>query len=321
MKKLLVVILTVAIIFSGCTTQESEQNEKESQESTPVVKEDPQITNEQAEKIMLEYNELLTKGKPYEVLELMDQSIGKLSEEDANEMILELEKVQKQYMAEYTDALFENDYEKQSQLHKIFGSKFNKDKVESIEDENLKSLVVEILKGGYQFVSLEGDFYPTINYQYLKRYIPYLSNDLKDYIDLAAIESTELTFSDGAVAISWDALANRALKAEAYLSKYPEGAMRKEVGELYTMYIGAYINPMYDFETHKLDNTFIDSYKKLISQGEGTVTAEITKEYLIFIEKNDYAESDLVRDESNRLYKKALENLNLGEGSADYNAQ
>lgn len=325
----------MSLVLGGCTAKTSntteasnqdkevsqEDKNKEGQEEKNIVEENQKITEEEAEKIMLEYNDLLTKGKPYEVLGFVDENIQKLSEEKAGEMIVGLGKVQKQYVAEYTDSLFEDDYAKQNRLHEIFGYEFNKDKIDTIEDEELKAFIVEILKGGYEMASLEGDFYPMIDYGYLKKYIPYLSDDMKDYIEITSKESNELSFRDGAIAVSWNELADRALKTEMYLTKYKDGAMRKEIDELYIMYVRPYIHPMYNFETHKLDEEYINTYKKVAADNKGTVIAEITKEYLEIIEKNDYKENDDVMKESDRLYQKALEKFNLEDEFANYNAQ
>lgn len=332
MKKLLLCLLAVSLVLGGCTTkakhtaEENNHNEQVSQE-TKQEKNETKTTKEEAQKIMLEYNELLTKGKPYEVMDFIDKNIDKVSQENAEEMIIGLEKVQKEYMDDYTDVLFEGEWEEQKkkmdQLDKVFGEQSYRGKIEDIEDEDLKALVVETLKGGYKYVMLEGSYYPMIDYSLLKKYNPFLSEQMKDYIKIAATESDELTWNDAAVVISWEELGNRVIQAEKYLAKYPQSPMKKEVGELYAMYMGAYIygannTPSFDYETKKIKEELLNTYKNTISENEGTVTAQMMKAYLQIIEKNDYKANEYVMEEANRLYKKAMEKLNLNEIQQGY---
>ncbi|QZY55198.1 hypothetical protein [Crassaminicella profunda] len=338
MKKWLICILAVVLILGGCTDTENNPSDeinknKEMNEEVekPIQKdqtpqEEKKLSKEDEEKIMIQYNDLLTKGKPYEVLAFIDKNILELSEENADEIIQGLEKIQKQYKNEYTEILMEDDLVKQNQLHKIFGYKFNKRKVESIEDEDLKALVVEMIKGGYKFVTLEGSFYPMIDYGYLKKYQPYVSDEMRAYIEIVSRESDQFTWNGNVVNISWKVLGNRTLQAESYLRKYPDSAMRNEVANLYMMYIGAFMNgsknmPLLDPETNQLNDKILKNYRDLISDNEGSITAEVIKEYVDAMEKNDFKIDDTIMELSNNIHQKVIEKLNLGDGLTDYNAQ
>lgn len=321
LKKLLIIALISTFILGGCTEKTdnvvkgNSQNQSISQESENENKEENKITKEDEEEIVLQYNEIIKNEKPYVAMEYIDKNIEKVSEENAGAMILGLENIQRDYTYEYSSALFEND--RANQLHNTFGFEFDKEKIDTIEDSDLKELITEIINGGYKLVVLEGDFYPIQNYSLLKKYIPYLSNDMKDYIEIYATESEKLSFKDAHLAISWDELADRALKTESYLLKYKDVPEIKEVGNLYIGYIRPYIHPMNDYsEPNKINDEVINAYKRVVDEHEGTTTAQITKELLDILQKNNYQVNDQIQKESDRLFKKALESLNVEDNNS-----
>jgi hypothetical protein len=337
-KKFWILILIIALIVGGCTEKTSnpsdevdinketnEEVKKPSQDEENIQKEE-KISKEDEERIMVQYNDLVTKGKPYAILAFIDEKISIVAEENGDKMIQGLEKLQKQYKNEYTDILMEDDLVKQNQLHKIFGYKFDKRKVENIADEDLKALVVEILKGGYKFVTLDGYFYPMIDYGALKKYTPYVSDEMRAYIKVVSTESNHLTWNSADLSISWNELGNRLLQAERYLKKYPESTMKDEIANLYMMYIGAFMNgsenmPLLDSDTNRLNDKILSSYKDLIANHKGSITAEVINEYLGTIEKNDFKIDEKVMELSNNMQQKIIKKLNLGNGLTDYNEQ
>ncbi|QXM06927.1 hypothetical protein [Crassaminicella indica] len=338
MKKYLILILAVFIVLGGCTektknvSDEVYKNKEVNKDVEKPIQKDKndqdekKLSEEDEEKIMMHYNEILANKKPYEVLAFIDKNIYVLSEKNADELLIGLEKVQNKYKSEYTDSLLEDDFIKQNKLHKIFGYKFNKRKIEAIEDEDLKALVVEMVKGGYKLVTLEGSFYPIIDYGYLKKYMPYVSDEMKGFINIVSRESNHLTWNGDKVSISWDELSNRALKAEEYLKKYKESQMRKEVANLYMMYINTLMNgsqnmPLLDVKTNKVNNKILNSYQKLLTENATTTTAKIIKEYIEAIEKNEAKIDDTIIEVSDKLRQKVIEDLNLGKGLTDYTAQ
>ncbi len=312
LRKLLIVALIGVFVLGGCTgktddvEKENIQNENVNEESENIKEE---LDKGEQEEIMAQYNKVIEQDKPLVVKEFVNKNIEKVSEENAGKMILGLEEVQNAYMDEYMNALFEDDIP--NKLHEIFGVEFDKEKVDSIEDQELKELLTEILEGGYQIVSLEGDFYPMMNYSPLEKYTQYLSDDMKDYIEIMATEYDALSFKDAHLAISWDELAERTINTEKYLSKYEDSPKREDIGKMYINYIRAYIHPIADYTTEKISDETINAYKKVVDEYEETVTAEVTKEYLEILEKNDYKPNEETQEESDRLFNKALETLNL----------
>ncbi|MCT4606303.1 MAG: hypothetical protein N4A64_09420 [Marinisporobacter sp.] len=332
MKKLWILILGISLIAGGCTAKtrnpshEADINNETNQEVKEPSQNEEKGPKEDEERIMVQYNDLITEGKPYEIITFIDKKIAIVSEENGDKMLQGLEKVQKRYQNEYTDSLIEDDLVRQNQLHKIFGYKFDQRKVENIGDEDLKALVVEILKGGYQFITLEGSFYPIIDYGVLRKYTPYVSDEMRAYIKVVSKESDHLTWNGARMNISWNELGNRALEAERYLRKYPEGMMKNEIANLYMMYMDSFMNgsenmPLLDPDTNQLNDKILNSYKDLIANNEGSITAEVIHEYLAVIEKNNFKIDETIMELSNNMHQKIIQKLNLGNGSTDYHAQ
>ncbi len=306
MKKLLMMIFITSLVLSGCGVKDNNVvKEKEAQE---ISKE---IGKEGQKKVMDAYK---TKSKPNEMMAFIEENIKNLSKENADKMINQFEVVQTEYTGKYMDTLFEEN--RQEKLREVFGYPFDKKNIKNIKEEDLKNLINEIYAGGYKLVNLEGDYYPIQDYEVLKKYTSYLSQEMKDYIKVMAAETNELMTNDAAIAISIEELGNRTLNTEAFLKKYPESKKRKVVGQLYEMYIRAYLHganntPAFDYETNKISEEVLNSYKKILSEHKETITGEVVKEYMQAIEKNDFKGGDSIINEGNRLLEKAMANLNV----------
>ncbi|MBM7853865.1 hypothetical protein JOC37_000230 [Desulfohalotomaculum tongense] len=320
MQKIIIPILTAALILGGCsaanTAGDNGPNTKTSQNITANQQQNVPLPPEKAEEIMSEYKKLLQNNKPYQVIRFIDENIARLPQVNAGEMIRQLEEMQIQYQEQYTYALFQGNGENQQKLNQLFHYRFDKDKINAIENKDLKSLVTEIVNGGYKFASFEGELYPIIDYEYFKKYIPYLPEDMIAYIEVMSLESNKPMANDAGLVISWDQLAYRTLKADRFLLKYPESARQKQMADLYMMYLGAYMHgldntPIFDWETKKLSSEVLNSYQKTISQHKETGTAQIISEYLQLIEKNNFKIDHKILDQGYQLYKKAAQELNL----------
>lgn len=249
--------------------------------------------------IVAEYDQLIqSEKKPFEIIEFLDQWIDKLPPETADEMIKKLEVYQKFYRDIYTDQIFKQKW--QMKLNEGFRHQIDyqdKNEVERIQDLDLKNLVLEILAGGYKFVNLEGSYCPIIDYEQLKRYQNYLSEDLGDYLELMAVESGELMSNDAALVISWDELANRVVMAEIFLKSHPNSPLTGVVFQAYTMYLQTYMSgmvntPIFDWNSYQVLEEVLASYRKTIKEREGTITARLIQEYYVVLEKKGFVVID-----------------------------
>lgn len=320
MKKFVTILLAVSLILGGCT---SKGKNITNQENGLVKKEEKaegtgkdQKIEVNADEIMAKYNEL-GEDRPYELMAFMDENIEKLPKEKANEMMNRLEKIQKIKEHDYTNDLFENE-ENMKILYETFKDGYSKNKIYRIEKDDLRDLLLDMANGGYTLIMSEGIFYPMIDYTYLKKYTSYVTDEMKAYIEIMSVEADHPTMEDASVLISWNELANRALKVENFLGKYKKSTKKSEMAELYTFYLRAYLmgapnSYVYNWETKKIEEEILNSYKSTISENEGTKTAIRVKEYLNEIEKNNLKINEKIEDKGNHILKEVSQELGVEE--------
>lgn len=325
MKKIIILILAVLLLLPGCSTEKVDVSKKTevenstNQEEKDVAKEEKDTIEERkedSEKIMSDFNELVNKdSKPYEILVFIDGNIDKVTNKDADIMVMELEKIQNLSIEGYTDTLFGENY--QEELDRAVDHDSGEIKVDIIKNEEIKTNIREMLYGGYKFVMLEGSYYPIINYELLKKYIDYLPEDSKRYIEIMAVESNELISEDAALVISWEELANRTLNTERFLTEFSDSSRRDVIGNMYRMYMEAYMfgmsnTPIHEWtDSKKIYDEVLDSYKETIKTNEAAVTATILKEYLRMLEKNDQKMDDNIPKEIYEFYNEEIKRLGL----------
>ncbi|WP_432662194.1 hypothetical protein R9X47_16670 [Wukongibacter baidiensis] len=329
MKRPIILVLTALLLLPGCTAKkvdvpnevEIENSEEQTEKEAVEEKKDATKENkEDSEKIMADFKELLNNNsKPYEILVFIDGNVENISEKDADVMVMELEKAQNLHIENYTDILFEENY--QAELDKAIDHNSGEVKVDTIKDEEMKTNISEMLYGGYKFVMLEGSYYPIVNYELLKKYDEYLPTDSKEYIKLMAVESNQLMSADAGLVISWEELANRTVNTEAFLDKFSDSSRKAVVGNMYRMYMEAYMfgmsnTPIHEWtDTQKIYDEVLNSYRDTVERNEGTITAGILKEYLNILKKNDFKMKDNVSKEIYEFYNEAIKGLGLNNES------
>ncbi|WP_432406236.1 hypothetical protein [Wukongibacter sp. M2B1] len=326
MKRIVILVIVALLVLPGCSAKKVDMpkeaevdNSEEKQTEKNVDEEEKEAAKEieeDSEKIMSDFKELLNKNsKPYEILVFIDGNIEKVSEKDADTMIIELEKSQNLNIEKYTDILFKENY--QEELDKAMDHESMEIKTDIIKNEEIKTNIAEMIYGGYKFVMLEGAYYPIVNYELLKKYIDYLPEDSKKYIEIMAVESNELMSSDAALVISWEELANRTLNAEAFLAEFSDSSRRDVIGNMYRMYMEVYMfgmsnTPIYEWDApKKIYDEVLNSYKETVERNKETITATILKEYLKILEKNDFKMNDNTPKEIYEFYNEAIKNLGL----------
>ncbi|KTD86119.1 hypothetical protein [Paenibacillus etheri] len=137
-------------------------------------------------------------------------------------MTLQLENAQNAHLRAYSEKVYPEN------VQKAINSVYIKSKslkytglLNAIKDSKVSSVLIEGSNKGYQIMTSEGMYYPTMNYESFKIFKPYISKDIAAYIDIMATETNQPSLSDGAVAISWSDLTNRVLAMESFVTKYP----------------------------------------------------------------------------------------------------
>lgn len=313
MKKLLIPVLAIGLLISGCQGEEKKDvketekpaveknvDENKAKEKAEVEKvseskekneeKSVETSEEEQKKIEDEYTALLMNGNPpSEVIAFMNENISKVSVEVANSMVRGTEELIRGFKEEYQNKFFEEGV--QDKLVDSYGYLENKKMAEKIKDEETKILVLNTINSGYRFIMEEGMIYPIEDYEFMKVYKKYISDDLGAYIDLMAVEFNNPTYSDAHVAIETSELERRMLSVEKHINTYPEGQNLKKVYELYLEYVNAYTAGTsfmnVEYPDNNLNKEVLEMYKKFVKDNEGTASSEIIANYLKILEENN----------------------------------
>ncbi|MDF2531235.1 MAG: hypothetical protein K0Q65_816 [Clostridia bacterium] len=276
----------IAGSLTGCTA-----STKPDIDPAPSV-EEPQV-NDAA--IMEDYKKLIENSvQPKEVFEFLDENAKVLTKENVALIMNDLEKLQKEYLPKLEEKYFEST-ELQKELIDLYLEKKDINYINdtsNIETEALKSLIDETRRSGYKVETAEGMFFPIVDYSAYKSYAQYISDDLKAYIEIMALESDDVPAKDAALVIGWDEVIDRAAKQEAFIKKYADSSKLPEVKQLYNKYL--------TFTFLGLNNTPLFSY-------DGNVMAEDAKAVYT---KLDFSANDSEYMQSLKGFMELLKNSN-----------
>lgn len=326
-KRTIVFMLLIGILLFtsivACRGKDVDKNNGEPTDKIEPTNED--IVENDEETIMKDFKTMVkSDNEPFTLVKFIDENIEKVKVEYATEMIKELEEVQEGYIERYTDQLFMeehqmellslsevgqtgNDETKTNIENLLF---FDETKIEEIKNANLNELVKKLIQGKYRLINMEGAFYPIIDYEALKVYNDYLSEEMKEYIDIKSMDSNMPTILDAGIVISFDQLAERLVKTENYILKYPDSIKYEEILRLYGVYLKFYLEgssntPIYDFESKKIKDEIISSYKKVKDMDE-TVTSKVVSKYIDIIGENQNIIDENVLSKVTELHSEAI---------------
>lgn len=314
----IVMSLIIILVVTGC------REEKEIEDANAEIvnnnleenlkKDKNDGEKEENENIIEEFREFLKDPPdPYDLIKYIDRNIDRLSPIDGDEMMDNLEKNLKANRINYENRIF--DLDKEDELMEISGEEvdFDKTKIDNIKNEELRKVVVELYSSMYKLQSVEGSFYPIIDYGKLKTYKNHITEEWKDYLMIKSMDSDNRTMSDGSLNISFDQLADRILKTENYLNSYIDGQRQEEMLENYSQKIHVYMKGLpntaiADRNTFEVYEEVLDSYKKT-GNNEGYITSHIIYEYFQAIKGNEDIVDDFILERADKLIEEALRML------------
>ncbi len=310
---LIFVILVTTI--SGC--------KKKSPAATDAVK-DPAKSTENVggdeknrEKVMVEFDNILKKGDLEEIIGFIDGNIGKLSQIEGDKMISDLERVLYRSLDTIVDKILQTDTK--GELITIAGTElfFPEDKIKDIQDEKLRDEITKVINSKFKLINLEGNYYPIVDYEKIKQYNGYISDEMKEYIEIKAMDSNEPMAVDAGLRISYDDLADRIIRTEKYIEKYSQGQRYEEMLGNYknklAIYLGGLDNtPIADFTSKRIFDDVLESYKK-VSKVKDSATAFVVSKYINAIEENDLIINKSVEDMVVSLVNEALSSLEVSK--------
>lgn len=281
MRRLIVALLAViAVAIAGCSAKPPEDVEKGLMQSFEKI-----VAAEHDEK---------------SVLDFAKENMSKLSPENASRVIEELEKTQKSLVEQRISEAFEGDL--QQRLIEQSGMAAKIDSPDQVQDDDLKKYVETSRQRGYTLISLEGNFYPYIDYSIYKEYSKYVTEDWKSYIEIMNAEYSEFAMVDGHAAISMEEFLGRILAAEKFMEEFPESQKVADIKELYMFYIAAYLNwAVFEQPGNTLSQEAMEGYRKAIAMEENSRFLELFKQYYKLLEAEGFKLTPTVQNEINKL--------------------
>ena len=147
---------------------------------------------------------------------------------------------------------------------------------------------------GIKFVESEGMSEPVIDYHFIDGYSDYISGEMKDYGAFMALDSDNRWAADAELRITLEELGDRIAQAESFLSKYPGSAREDEVLSKYRIYLAAFLGgidntPLVNYDTRKIQDSFIDAFEYFKSEYPELKTTETVKGFAEELKAKGYA--------------------------------
>jgi len=281
MRRLIVTLLAViAVAIAGCSAKPPGESDK----------------------VLMESFEKLVEAEHDEktVLDFAQENMSKLSPVDASRVVEELEKTQKSLVEQRISEAFEGDL--QQRLIEQSGMAAKIDSKDQVQDDDLKKYVETTRQRGYTLISLEGNFYPYIDYSMYKEYSKYVTEDWKSYIEIMNAEYSEFAMVDGHAAISMEEFLGRILAAEKFMEEFPDSQKVADIKELYMFYVAAYLNwAVFEQPGNTLSQEAMEGYKKAIAMEGDSRFLELFKQYYKVLEAEGFKLTPTVQNEINKL--------------------
>lgn len=300
-----VLIIVTALSFgilAGCKATSHTASPAVSPTSTLEVNQD---------KIMKDYQVLLKNSDTLiEAVKFMDENVSKVSTDNAVIMVVEFEKAQKQFLPKLEDEFYKDNGAVQTKINELNKPGFDINKIDDIEDVELKALLTKTRDSGYKVETAEGMFFPIINYEFYKKYSDKVTPDIKEYIDLMAVESNNMPAKDAALVIGWEEVLKRALNQEKYIAQYKNSTKIDDVKALYKRYLtftllGLNNTPLFSYDSNLMDSDARKAYENLLKDGKDSDFIKILNDYMEMIKKNNYK----LTDDLDKYRKDILDNL------------
>lgn len=298
------IVLIGAGLLTGCATMIKDDigGNKAEDKNSPAMQENKE------DKFMPDFIALAGENpKPDVIIEFMDKNIASVSKENASIMLEELEKAQKNYLVKLEDKYYSNAAVQES-LFNVYKTEFDLSKIEDIQDAEVKDLLEETKAMGYKVETAEGMFFPIMNYEYMKKFSPYASDDMKSYIDIMAVETNKVPAKDAALTIGWNEIIQRALAQEGFIEKHGSSAKAESIKELQKRYLtfilfGLNNTPLFSYDTKTMDPEAKEAYTKAVKDNESSGLIQLLDKYMEILERSNYKLSD----EADKFRKRAIE--------------
>lgn len=300
-KRLIAAILVLTVfVVSSCTgiNKPAESNNSDVESGAEEIKQG---------QIMEQYEKLMSqKTDIREYISFADENIEFLSEENAAKLIIQMEELQKEYLDELENEYYCMD---QSILFQLYEPEYNLANLvpENVEDEEVKRILKETYELGYKVDTSEGIFFPIIDYSFYEKYSQYLTEDMKDYIGIMAVESDKMPAKDAGLVISWEEVLERAFNQESFLEKHKDSVKYEDIKNLYNKYVSFIVygidnTPLFKHVESTMNDEAKIAYQNSIDKDSNL--SRILKEYYEVIEREGFKLTDNVKKFRDEVMKK-----------------
>jgi hypothetical protein len=289
-KILLGALIVILLIFGGCVKADKTNDTRQVKPSQ--------------EELMNQYQVLTNENKPAgELNAFIEANKDNLSQENFDVTVVKLIEVLQAQLKGYEDKIF-------SQEINIIVNNYKYEDLQqlrNIKEDNIKNLLLEAFSNGYKLSVSEGMYYFEIDYdKILKDFGRFASDQVARYLEIMAAESNKHFAEDAALVISLDELADRTVKTEKYIDRYPDFVQVQQVKQFHDYYLTAYLlglnnTPLFDYQTEKAKEAFLKSYENTIANQKGTKLAAILEEYLVLLKRSDYMRTEEIVNFVNRV--------------------
>ncbi|ETT55564.1 hypothetical protein [Paenibacillus sp. FSL H7-689] len=243
---------------------------------------DTKVTTASSTTIYKTFQSMLYKKNGLPAADIyLESHIDQVTIYHATLMVLQLENARNKALTAMTDRLLvPNVQDKMIKAYK-WNDSFTQ-LMSRTNDTSLRALLQQARDSGYRLVMLEGSLYPIMNYMAFQKYISYVKPDIKQYINIMAVETSNLAADDGALVVGYQEILNRALNQERFLNEYPKSNRVQQVKNLmnnYTLYTFYGLNntPLFDYETNKMTANAQKGYKAVLQRNSSEESAFLTK--------------------------------------------
>lgn len=241
--------------------------------------------------ILDEFHSLLSENSSIkEIAAFINKNISDATKEEVSEMVFRLEELHTIQREEEEEKYSVKTV--QEGFNAIESAGIDSNQVDSIKDEGIKELVKESKENGYKIETVDGYYFPVIDYSFYKQFSSYATPEVKDYINIMTVESDSV-FSKGAnLMIGWDEVVSRIISIEKFLDQYPESNKEDYLQLLYDNYVyialhGLDNTPLFDYESKKMNEDALKAYIAALTQHMDSKFLKLLSEFMEFVEKNN----------------------------------
>lgn len=286
MKKVLAgVFIIVLLVLGGCG------------------KADKQVKPNQ-EELMNQYQVLINEKKPARDLTgFIESNKTNLSRENLDKTVLKLIEVLENGIQDYDNKIL--SLETKVDINKYRYQDLAQ--LRNIREDSIINLLQDAYSNGYKLAASEGSYYFEVDYsKILNDFGSFALDDTAGYLVIMSEEYGRHTAVDAALVISPDELANRIVRTKKFIDRYPAFTRIEQVKMFHRNYLKAYLlgldnTPLFDFQSKKAKEYFLESYRNTVDGHKGTELAAVVEEHLALLEKSDYTRSEEIMNFVNRV--------------------